>query len=63
MSGPTAIRDPQSDHLITPQNAVIAFIDYQPDQYTGMQSHDRKDWNTTSPRWAMSPPPSACRWC
>lgn len=30
MSGPTPIRDPQTDHLITPQNAVITFIDYQP---------------------------------
>lgn len=42
MSGPTPIRDPQTDHLITPQNAVIAFIDYQPEQYAGVGSIDTK---------------------
>lgn len=42
MSGTTPIRDPQTDHLITPQNAVIAFIDYQPDQYAGVHSIDTK---------------------
>ena len=40
MSGPTPIRDPNTDHLITPQNAVITFIDYQPDQYAGVGSVD-----------------------
>lgn len=43
MSGPTPIRDSKTDHLITRDNAVIALIDYQPDQYTGMGSHDRID--------------------
>lgn len=42
MSGPTAIRDPKSDHLLTPDNAVLALIDYQPDQYTGVHSVDHK---------------------
>lgn len=42
MSGPTPIRDPQTDPLITPQNAVIAFIDYQPEQYAGVGSIDTK---------------------
>ena len=42
MSGPTPIRDPLTDHLITPQNAAIAFIDYQPEQYAGMGSIDTK---------------------
>ncbi|SIQ15256.1 hydrolase [Solilutibacter tolerans] len=42
MSGPTPIRDPQTDHLITPQNAVITFIDYQPEQYAGVHSIDTK---------------------
>ncbi len=42
MSGTTPIRDPKSDHLITPQNAAIAFIDYQPDQYAGVGSIDTK---------------------
>ena len=42
MSGPTRIRDAKTDHLITPQNAVITFIDYQPDQYAGVGSIDTK---------------------
>src|SRR5690242_17309825 len=42
MSDVTPIRDPRNDALITPENAVIAFIDYQPEQYAGVQSmpHD-----------------------
>lgn len=42
MSGPTAIRDPKSDHLLTPDNAVLALIDYQPEQYAGVHSIDHK---------------------
>jgi nicotinamidase-related amidase len=38
MSGPTLIRDPQQDRLITPANAVLALIDYQPEQYAGVRS-------------------------
>ena len=42
MSDVTPIRDSKNDSLITPQNAVIAFIDYQPEQYAGVRSapHD-----------------------
>ena len=42
MSDVTPIRDPQKDALLTPENAVIAFIDYQPEQYAGVGSvgHD-----------------------
>ena len=42
MSEATAIRDPQRDSLLTPQNAVLALIDYQPEQYAGVRSmpHD-----------------------
>jgi len=42
MSDATAIRDPDKDSLLTPGNAVIAFIDYQPEQYAGVGSvrHD-----------------------
>jgi len=42
MSDVTPNRDPKNDSLITPQNAVIAFIDYQPEQYAGVRSapHD-----------------------
>ena len=42
MSGTTPIRDPNPDHLITPQNAAITFIDYQPEQYAGVGSIDTK---------------------
>ncbi|MFZ5724046.1 MAG: hydrolase [Pseudomonadota bacterium] len=42
MSDVTPIRDPGTDALLTPENAVIAFIDYQPEQYAGVGSvsHD-----------------------
>jgi nicotinamidase-related amidase len=42
MSDVTPIRDPKTDPLLTPQNAVITFIDYQPEQYAGVKSvgHD-----------------------
>jgi nicotinamidase-related amidase len=42
MSEATPLRDPQSDSLLTPQNAVVALIDYQPEQYAGVGSvgHD-----------------------
>lgn len=36
MSDATPIRDP--DALITPHNAVLAMIDYQPEQYAGVAS-------------------------
>jgi|SRR5687767_9257810 nicotinamidase-related amidase len=38
MSDVTPIRDPKSDSLLTPQNAVLALIDYQPEQYAGVTS-------------------------
>ena len=42
MSDVTQIRDPKADFLLTPQNAVLALIDYQPEQYAGVRSvgHD-----------------------
>jgi nicotinamidase-related amidase len=42
MSDMTPIRDPRKDALLTPENAAIAFIDYQPEQYAGVRSvgHD-----------------------
>ena len=36
MAGTTPVRNP--DALITPDNAVITFIDYQPEQYAGVSS-------------------------
>ena len=35
------IRDPVGDHLLTPQNATLAVIDYQPSQFEGVHSMDR----------------------
>ena len=38
MSDMTEIRDSETDSLLTPQNAVLALIDYQPEQYAGVTS-------------------------
>jgi nicotinamidase-related amidase len=35
------VRDPLSDHLITPQNSALLLIDYQPSQLAGVGSMDR----------------------
>jgi nicotinamidase-related amidase len=42
MSDVTPIRDPSTDPLLTPQNSVLALIDYQREQYSGVGSvgHD-----------------------
>lgn len=37
-----AIRDPQSDHLLTPQNSAFVIIDYQPVQVNSIASMDRQ---------------------
>jgi len=34
------IRDPLADHLITPQNSLLIFIDYQPEQVATVMSMD-----------------------
>jgi nicotinamidase-related amidase len=36
------VRDPVSDHLITPQNSAFLIIDYQPSQLAGVRSMDRE---------------------
>jgi len=36
------IRDPVSDHLLTPQNAALLMIDYQPAQVAAVLSMDRR---------------------
>lgn len=43
MADVTSVRDPKQDWLLTPQNAVIAFIDYQPEQYAGVGSVGRAE--------------------
>jgi nicotinamidase-related amidase len=40
MADATPIRVPQTDWLLTPHNAVLALIDYQPEQYAGVSSAD-----------------------
>ena len=34
------IRDPVADHLLTPQNAALLVIDYQPSQFGAVRSMD-----------------------
>jgi nicotinamidase-related amidase len=36
-----SIRDPLSDHLITPQNSGLVLIDYQPSQFAAVRSLDQ----------------------
>jgi nicotinamidase-related amidase len=38
MSQGSPLRNPEKDDLLTPQNSVIAFIDYQPEQFSGVKS-------------------------
>ena len=35
------VRDPITDHLLTPENAALLLIDYQPSQLAGVRSMDR----------------------
>jgi len=36
------VRDPVGDHLLTPQNAALVMIDYQPSQFGAVNSIDRE---------------------
>jgi nicotinamidase-related amidase len=49
MSDVTTIREPKTDPLLTPENAVLALIDYQREQYAGVGSvaHDELLMNVT----------------
>ncbi|MBJ7500428.1 MAG: hydrolase [Sphingopyxis sp.] len=38
-----AIRDPNTDHLLTPQNSAFIIIDYQPIQVSSIRSIDRRE--------------------
>jgi nicotinamidase-related amidase len=40
-TGP-AVRDPLADHLLTPQNAALVVIDYQPSQFAAVRSIDQE---------------------
>jgi nicotinamidase-related amidase len=37
------MRDPTTDHLLTPQNSALLIIDYQPLQVSSVASMDRRD--------------------
>lgn len=40
MTQGSPLRNPEKDDLLTPQNSVIAFIDYQPEQFSGVGSRN-----------------------
>ena len=40
---PEPVRDPATDHLLTPENCVVVFIDYQPGQYSTITSSSREE--------------------
>lgn len=40
---PEPVRDPASDHLLTPSNCAIALIDYQPEQFSTVGSTTRDE--------------------
>ena len=42
MSSIKPIRDPKTDHLLTPQNSALLVIDYQPIQVHSIASMDRR---------------------
>ena len=37
------IRDPKTDHLLTPENCVLVLIDYQPEQFSTITSAAHED--------------------
>ncbi|SDD77725.1 Nicotinamidase-related amidase [Paracoccus isoporae] len=39
------VRDPQSDHLLTPENCAVVLIDYQPEQYRTINSATTEEIN------------------
>jgi nicotinamidase-related amidase len=41
MTSQQPIRDPLQDHMLTPQNAALVIIDFQPTQVSSIQSRDR----------------------
>ena len=43
MSSIKPIRDPKTDHLLTPENSALLIIDYQPIQVHSITSMDRRE--------------------
>lgn len=44
-TSPETVRDQKSDHLLTPENCIVALIDYQPEQYSTITSSSRERLN------------------
>ena len=42
---PEPIRDPVTDHLLTPENCALVLIDYQPEQYRTVTSSSVEEIN------------------
>ena len=42
---PEPIRDPITDHLLTPENCALVLIDYQPEQYRTVTSSTKEEIN------------------
>ena len=42
---PEPIRDPVTDHLLTPENCALVLIDYQPEQYRTITSTTKEEIN------------------
>jgi nicotinamidase-related amidase len=42
MTSYATVRDPVTDHLLTPQNAAVLIIDYQPVQVSSIASRDKR---------------------
>ncbi|WP_313812488.1 isochorismatase family protein [Glutamicibacter sp.] len=42
---PEPVRDPSADHLLTPENSAIVFIDFQPGQYATVGSASAEEIN------------------
>lgn len=42
MTSPGAIRNPETDHLLTPQNAALVIIDFQPVQVASIVSMEKR---------------------
>ena len=43
MASSQTIRDPKADHLLTPQNAALLIIDYQPVQVASIASRSKRE--------------------
>ncbi len=43
MAQKSSIRNPERDFLLTPENSVFAFIDYQPEQFSGVTSKTQEE--------------------